>query len=155
MQHEKEPNWDQEMREVNRLLARLPEADPHLVGGPRKHAAGPAAPGVAAERMSRPRPLATWIKVGLAAVFTIAVSQWPYAHDCGWGLVFYLVGVGTAAVSGVWCLVASWKSRLGFAHFVALLVLLGGLLLVAQAVLPRVGYAGLSAPSRCAAPAAA
>ncbi|MGH7645250.1 MAG: hypothetical protein ACREMR_06660, partial [Gemmatimonadales bacterium] len=138
MPQEKEPNWDQEMREVNRLLARLPEAEPGLIGGPRKLVAGPTPPDTV-ERARRPRPLATWVKVGLAAVFTVAVWQWPYRNDCGSGLAFYLVGVGTVVVAGVWCLVESWRSRLAFAHVLSLLVFLAGLVLMARAALPRTG----------------
>ncbi len=152
MQSEKEPNWDQDMREVNRLLARLPEAEPGLIGGPRKLVTGSAAPATA-DRAGRLRPVATWVKVGLAAVFAVAVWQWPYRNDCGSGLAFYLVGVGTVVVAGVWCLVASWKSRLAFPHLLALLVFLAGLVLAARVALPRMGYAAQSAGWRCAAPA--
>ncbi len=150
MPPEKEPNWDQEMREVNRLLARLPEANPDLISGRRKGAPGPGTAPAAGERAGRPRPVATWVKVGLAAVFAVAVWQWPYPNHCGWGLTFYLVGVGTVIVSGMWSLVASWTSRLGVAHILGLLVLLGGVALAAQAALPRLGDAGQSAPWRCA-----
>jgi hypothetical protein len=81
-----------------------------------------------------------WLCVGLGVLLGIALPYWPYARNCGWGLLFYVFAVGMVVVAGIWGLLISWKSRLGFAHAVALGTMLWGLTLTAQTVLPRVGY---------------
>jgi hypothetical protein len=43
----------------------------------------------------------------------------------------------------------SWKSRLGFAHVIAVCTIIWGLGLTAQEVLPRVGYAKVRLAWRC------
>lgn len=153
---------DDEAAVVDRLLKKLPYADPTLRRDP-PAGRGPTTPryqrpGVLVGRptlpgmvqpLSRKEHLAIWARVGLAAVFGLAITQWPYAHDCGFPLALYLTGVLTVIVGGVWGSLSSWKGRLGWAHLVSVLTIVWGLALVTQQVLPRVGYAKADASWRC------
>jgi hypothetical protein len=153
----KDRDWDREMREVDKLLAKLPEADPTLGRGaatvPRAypapagqitpHTTGPAG---AASR------LATWIRVGLGVALGVGMLVWPYSHVCGLKLIFYTIGAGTVVVAGMWSGVSSWKRRMGFAHLLSLGLVLWGLALAAGVILPRIGYANQSATWFCPEP---
>ncbi len=153
---EKDRDWDREMREVDKLLAKLPEADPALgrdvptvpraypaqVAHP-PHAEGPAAAGAR---------LTTWVRVGLGLLLGVGMLVWPYSHVCGAKLLFYMIGAGTVIVAGVWSGVSSWRRRLGLAHLLSLGIVLWGLVLAAGVVLPRVGYANQSAIWFCPEP---
>jgi hypothetical protein len=154
---EKERDWDREMAEVDKLLARLPEADPTLgrgvptvphsprqSGPARAHGAAPSGPGSAA---------ATWFRLGLGLALGIGMIAWPYGHICGVKEMFYLTGVGAVIVAGGWSAFSSWRRRLGFAHFLSLLLLAWGLGLAAREVLPRVGYAKAGGTFFCPEPA--
>jgi hypothetical protein len=152
---EKEHDWDREMREVDKLLAKLPEADPTLGRGvptvpktprlaPGEMGAGGGAGGGSA--------LATWFRVGLGVVLGIGMLVWPYSHVCGAKLMFYLIGASTVVVAGVWGGFSSWRRRLGLAHLLSLTVVLWGLALVAGVVLPRMGYANHAAIWFCPEP---
>jgi hypothetical protein len=142
---EKERDWDREMAEVDKLLARLPEADPTLGRGvptvPRSpRPSGPAA----AHGASHPgggSAAATWLRLGLGLALGIGMLVWPYSHICGVKEMFYLTGVGAVIVAGLWSGVSSWRRRLGFAHVLSQVLLIWGLVLAAREVLPRVGYA--------------
>ncbi len=141
---------------VDRLLRQLKYADPTLKGDePAKPPVRPpsTSPAVAA----RPAPTAkhAWLWTGLTAVLAIAVTQWPYAHACGWGLLGYggvlLVWVGTAG----WAAITAWRARRAAAHVAALVLLGFSLGAISAVILPRVGYARVPATWRCvAAPAA-
>ncbi len=153
---EKEHDWDREMREVDKLLAKLPEADPTLARGaptvpktPRV-SGGAGAPGGAPA--APPSALATWFRVGLGLVLGVGMLVWPYSHVCGAKLLFYLIGTSTVIVAGVWSAVSSWRRRLGVAHLLALGLVLWGLALVAGVVLPRMGYASRPAIWFCPEP---
>jgi hypothetical protein len=97
-------------------------------------------------------PVLVWMCVGLGVALAVALAKWPYARDCGWRLGFYIYAVGMLVVAGVWGVLISWKSRLGFAHSVALATMLWGLALAAQTFLPRVGYAKVQAGWACVVP---
>ena len=152
----KDRDWDREMREVDKLLAKLPEADSTLGRGaptvPRAYAAqgvhtpqtgGPAAAG------SR---LATWFRVGLGLALGVGMLVWPYGHVCGFKLLFYMIGAGTVVIAGVWSGVSSWRRRMGLAHVLSLGLIVWGLLLAAGVTLPRIGYANQSADWFCPEP---
>jgi hypothetical protein len=143
---EKERDWDKEMAEVDRLLKKLPDADPTLGRG----GADPTVrrPAVAPGGGSGPGPgqggrgwLATWVKVALGVLVGIGVAPgvWPYSHGCGLRLIFYLVGVTTVVAAGLWASISSWRRRLGFAHVVSQVLIVWGILLMTREVLPRVG----------------
>jgi uncharacterized membrane protein len=77
---------------------------------------------------------------------------WPYTHVCGAKLLFYLLGIVTLIVAGVWSALSSWKHRQGFAHLLSLALVLWGIALAMGVVLPRVGYAGQAAIWLCPEP---
>ena len=152
----KDRDWDREMREVDKLLAKLPEADPTLGRGaptvPRAYPAhgghtpsteGPAAAGAR---------FTTWIRVGLGLMLGVGMVLWPYSHVCGLKVMFYLIGASTVVVAGVWSGVSSWKRRMGLAHLLSLGLVMWGLVLAAGVVLPRAGYANQSAAWFCPEP---
>ena len=145
---EKGRDWDKEMAEVDRLLKKLPAADPTLgrpSGGEptvRKPAAAPASrwsDGTAAP--SARERVGTWAKVALGLLVAIGVAPgvWPYSHGCGLRLIFYLLGVTTVIAAGLWASISSWKRRLGFAHVVSQILIVWGILLMTREVLPRLG----------------
>jgi hypothetical protein len=143
-------------REVERLLKKLPGADPSLRGTPEP---APRPPGVTTgprPAIGQPRPALTtgqiWGLVGRVAVgvgLGVALTQWPYASRCGWPLLGYLAAVLALLLSGGWAAVAAWKHHVGIAHAAALIVFFWGVVLAAEQVLPRVGYAAESATWRC------
>lgn len=150
---EKERDWDKEMAEVDRLLKKLPYAEPSLrtpahgsdptvkratVGSPAMSRADGAASG---------GRLGTWIRVVLGVLVGIGVAPgvWPYTHGCGLRLIFYLTGVGTVIAAGLWSSVSSWKRRLGAAHVIAQALIIWGVLLLTSEIVPRVGAAAHAA----------
>jgi len=143
---EKDRDWDKEMRDVDRLLAKLPYADPKVGAGSEPTLRKPVA---AVGQRSGPTVAGTWAKVGLGLAIGIGMTQWPYSHGCGLRLGFYLVGVAAVLVAGIWSGVSSWRRRLGFAHVLSHVLIVWGTVLAAREVLPRVGYAKALAPWLC------
>ena len=91
--------------------------------------------------VGRRAALGTWVKVLLGTGVTAAVAfYWPYAHACGLSLYGYVAAAAGAMLVGLWGVVATWKSRMGLAHLLALLSMLLGAALVAKTVLDRTGY---------------
>jgi hypothetical protein len=136
---QKERDWDREMREVDKLLAKLPDADPAL--GRAVHA-GPA----------RGKAwVTTWMRVGLGLALGVGMLVWPYPHACGLKLAFYLIGAATVAVAGVWSALSSWRRRLGWAHTLSIVLIIWGLGLAGRQLLPRI-YGKQPIPFFCPAP---
>ena len=142
----KDRDWDREMREVDRLLSKLP-ADPKPSAGSEPTLRRPVAAVPTAATAGG--WLGTWARVTLGLLIGIGMTQWPYTHGCGILLTFYLVGVGAVITAGVWSSLSSWKRRLGVAHVLSQLLIVWGLLLAAREVLPRVGYARTHAQWLC------
>ena len=147
--------------EVNRLLKQLPGADPSLRGSgaspspppstitPRPGlVTAPAGAAIVREPTAREK-LGVWLKVGLAALTGAAMTLWPYGHACGAGLFLYLGAVVVITVAAGWGSLSSWKLRMGAAHIASLITIFWGIVLAAQQVLPRVGYAAAAASWRC------
>lgn len=143
----KERDWDKELAEVDRLIAKnLPQADPSLghrvpvphaaPGAPAHGAAGHMLP---AGRASAGQWLGTWVRVGLGLLIGIGMTQWPYAHSCGPKLMFYMVGVAAVITTGVWSSLSSWRRRLGVAHVLSQVLIVWGVLLAADVFVPRIG----------------
>jgi hypothetical protein len=146
-------------REVDRLLAQLTN------GGSqpdRDHGAGDRAPaprsrtrrtflGVAssADAPTRGDLVALWARVLLGVVLGGLMTQWPYPHGCGLPLFGYLGAVGTVMLAGAWIAFASWKLRSGVAHILSLILLYWGIVLAAEQLLPRIGYAADGAGWHC------
>ena len=144
----KDPANNQEAAVVDSLIKKLRPFDRSFVSE--------RASTVGARPLSRMRPIrapmssaAVWSCVGLGVLLGVALPQWPYARACGWWLLLYMIAVGTVVVAGIWGARVSWRSRLGFAHFIALCTIIWGLALTAHEVLPRVGYAKVRAAWRC------
>jgi hypothetical protein len=150
-------------REVERLLKKLPGADPTLRGDPE---APPRSPGAS----SGPRPAVPpfrkdagptpgqraglWaLALGAGALGT-ALTQWPYATDCGWALYGYLGAVLAVLITAGWAAITAWRQRNAAAHILALVGGYFGIVLAAEQILPRVGYAAETLTWRCRAAAA-
>ena len=145
---DKERDWDKEMAEVDRLLKKLPYAEPTLRpsgGEPTVKRTGATAGAATAAHRDTPAGsgewLGTWIRVVLGMLVGVGVAPgvWPYTHGCGLHLIFYLTGVTTVIAAGLWSSVSSWRRRLGAAHVIAQLLIIWGVLLLTGEVLPRVG----------------
>ena len=144
-------------REVDRLLARLSHSGPQAA-----HDQGPPSPDPVTPRRgprlsspsaapSRGDRLALWARVLLGLVFGAVMTQWPYPRGCGVPLVGYLGAVGMVLIAGAWVAAASWRLRAGAAHLLALALFFWGTALAAAEVLPRVGYAAVTASWSCSA----
>ena len=143
----KDRDWDREMREVDKLLAKLPDAEPTLGRGvptvpvsPHPSVGGVARAG-ALQPAGRARGrawLTTWLRVGLGIALGVGMLVWPYTHACGLKLVFYLIGATTVTIAGVWSALTSWKRRLGIAHTLSIILIIWGLALAGRQLLPRV-----------------
>lgn len=150
-----DPPRDSTAEEVDRLLRKLPGADPTLRGdeprqprGPRPVAPGTVMGAVARQPAPPSAPRAWGLAVG-AAVLGAALTQWPYAHACGFGLTGYLAAVALVLGLGIWGAGAAWRARAAAAHVIALLAVMWGLGLAAERILPRTGYAADTATWTC------
>lgn len=139
-------DWDKELADIDRLIAKQP-ASPPAKTGPAAPAARAQAPALAPAR--GPSGLAVWIRVGLGAVLAVGMTQWPYAHSCGLALLLYAGAIGVVGLVGLWGAVAAWRRRMGLAHVLALGVVLWGLILAGTILLPRIGYASETAGWLC------
>lgn len=155
--------------EIEKLIRQLPGADPMLRGDPapvdppvpRRSVATFAAvsphqssaPASARQRSAayerRLLLLGVWLRTSAAAALGAAVLYWPYAHDCGLYLHLYLGVIGAVLVSGGWASIMAWRSHVALAHLSALVVFFWGIVLAAEQVLPRIGYAAIEATWRC------
>jgi hypothetical protein len=143
-------DWDKEMAEIDRLIAKEPAGPrPAAVPARRPGAAPDAAPAGPVRSRGR-EALAVWTRVLLGALLAAGVGlAWPYEHSCGMALYLYFGATLVVAVAGVWGALASWRRRMGLAHVLALLVLLAGLLLAGKVVLDRTGYPGVPVAWAC------
>lgn len=144
-------------REVDRLLAQLPYSgsasgrDPQSAPRP-----STPAPGRSSQPMvvssAGPRggsPAALWGRVGLGLVLGALMIEWPYPTRCGWPLLGYCGAVAIVLLTGGWIALVSWKLRSGLAHVLALILVYWGIVLGAEQVLPRIGYASERASWQC------
>ena len=146
-------------REVDRLLANLatlgrpPEGDHtppgkapalHTSTQPRHHGVRPSP-----RAPTRGDLVALWARVLLGIAFGGLMTQWPYPYGCGQALFVYLGAVATVMLAGAWIAFASWKLRNAAAHILSLILFFWGIVLAAEQVLPRIGYAAERASWRC------
>ena len=142
-------------KEIDKLLKQLPGADPHLRGEPepgsRTSVPRPASSATAPE----PEPsqaaqrISVWLRVVLAAGLAGAITQWPYAYECGWALRTYLGAIFTILIGGAWASVWAWRLRSPSAHVVSLIIVFWGITLAAEQLLPRIGYASVTQQWSC------
>ena len=153
-----DPQRDPMAREVDRLLAGLATFGAQSSGDHQAPSNVPT-PGRVASRSAR-RPaqpaavtrgdrVALWARVVLGMVFGGVMTQWPYPHECDLPLLGYLGAVAMVMVAGAWIAIASWSRRNGLIHILALLLFFWGIVLAAEQVLPRIGYAAEHWAWRC------
>jgi len=134
--------WTTEMRKIEREFDGLPpEPSPALVRARRQSERR-----TREQRERRLTALAIWGRVILIGVLAGAIHFWPYDHVCGVALYAYLGAEGLIVVGGLWAVVWTWRVHMGFAHTLAIAVILWGCVLIAAQVLPRVGYAKPAGP---------
>lgn len=131
-------------REVDRLLAGLSHVGrpsgqtttprPVIRIGSARAASSPEAP-------ARGDAAALWGRTLLGAVLGGLMTQWPYSHACGLPLLGYFAAVAMVMLTGAWIAFAAWKLRHGTAHLLALILFFWGIVLAAEQLLPRIGYA--------------
>jgi hypothetical protein len=149
-------------REVNRLLAQLAHSGAETIVEPRLNGGSHAPQPTAKPRSSGPtrsvaaRPqwpvAALWGRVVLGVALGAAMILWPYPHACGWALLGYFGAVAAVLFAGAWIAFASWRLRNGVTHLVSLVLFYWGLVLAAEQVLPRIGYAADPAGWLCGEP---
>jgi hypothetical protein len=162
---DKAPKRDPLADEIDALLKKLPHAESEPATpkqpqpAPRAASVRPAGAPAPTIRPPRPPPparrppIAVWARVFAGAVLAVAFTQWPYAQECGWGLLAYGGAVGALLIVGGWCAVEAWRAHMGVAHVMSLIVTFWGVALAAEVLLPRIGYAADSATWRCVAEA--
>jgi len=143
---DKARDWDKELAEVDRLLAKLPHADPTLGRGhPQTHKPGSPVPThgpqghIAGGAASTPSATAVWIRVALATLVGLAMTQWPYSHACGINLFFYMIGAGAVVAGSIWSLFGTWRRRMALTHGLSIGLLVWGMTLLTSQVFQRVG----------------
>lgn len=145
-------DWDKELAKIDRLIEQGKGAPPpaKTAAGKATPASGPQpAPALPAAPRGKKDIAGAWLRVVLGVALGAAMTQWPYDAHCGMGLVLYLAAAGLVVLVGLWSAVTAWRRRIGLAHVISLLVVLLGLVLVAQVVLPRTGYLGSYLPWSC------
>jgi hypothetical protein len=134
-------DWDKELANIDRAMARQPAAAP-----------GSAVP--ATQPVPRRRFIAlAWLWTVLALVLGVGLLLWPYDKNCGIRLIFFL---GAALITVVMALLgafASWAHRQGVALLLSLLVIVWAGILATREILPRAGYAKEARAWTCPAPA--
>lgn len=143
---EKPRDWDRELAEIDKVIAsghgQSGEAAKRLAGGaPPPPAARPQHAVSAASGSPPERTWSVWLRVLLVVALAAAMPLYPYYYICGARLFLYVGAAGVVILGGIWGAVSSWKRRLAVPHILSLLALLWGLWLVADEVLPRIGYA--------------
>lgn len=130
-----ENDWSTQLKKIEREFDGLPpEPSP---GAVRMH--------TEAERraLERSASLGAAARLFLVLALGAAVSIWPYERHCGAGLLAFLGVEVMLMVGGIWVATYAWNYRLPRIHILALVVALGGLVLVAAEILPRTGYAAV------------
>jgi hypothetical protein len=144
--NEKPRDWDRELAEIDKVIARSPDVPP--AGHPAPPGGRPAiAPGpspsapAAAPGPSRGGRAVAWVLTLLAVALAVGLPFWPYVRSCGFGLLGYAGVVGLLILVSLWTSLSTWRHRLGLAHFLSLVSLMWGFALAAMILLPRIGYA--------------
>jgi heme A synthase len=137
---------------VDRLLAQLPS----LREGPSSETTWPTAAvtvggqGNSGEDASaEPTLIGLCARLLLVLALGIMMVGWPYDRTCGLPLYAYAGAVAMVILGGGWAAITAWKLRVGLAHVVSLILVFWGLVLAADALLPRIGYAGQDGDWQC------
>jgi hypothetical protein len=145
-------DWDRELADIDKVIAKMPAPAPAPA-----RAGAPGAPPAPAPRNAPPATrrrdhAATWLWVLVGLGLSIVLPTWPYAANCGAGLIGFLGADAALVIVALLGMMASWRARRGRANALSLLMLIWGLAIGADAVLPRIGYAKATATWRCTAP---
>ncbi len=149
------PRPDPMTREVDRLLAQLERAGTkpeHQNGAvPVTNSGKRRFVGVARsnEPPTRADLIGLWARLALGIALGLVMTQWPYPRRCDLPLAGYLAAVGMIVIAGGWIAFSSWRMRSAVPHVLALVLVFWGILLTADQVLPRIGYAAEQATWRC------
>lgn len=138
---EKPRDWDKELAEIDKVIARGPAPTPAPAPATRPAAALPASAPPPAAPVRRRDRAGSWVRSLLAVALAVALPFWPYAAACGFDLVLYAGAVALLVLVSLWAATATWRRQQGFAHVLSLLALLWGVMLAGTIVLPRIGYA--------------
>mgnify|MGYP001545113325 CR=1 FL=1 len=137
-------DWDKELQKIDKQLESLSDEALLPAKTPAPQAKGSAKKGSAAAAAPAGRQTTTlgvMFRLVLAVALGVAMVFWPYSARCGVGLFAYLGASAMVIVSGVWTSIWTWRHRSVQGHVLSLLLILWGLILGSQQVLPRVGYA--------------
>ena len=143
-------DWDKEMAEIDRLLAKggapasPPASPPAVTPARRADAPAPAAKASTAAGVPQTRGrhiAAVWFRALLGVAAAGALPFWPYGKACGTMLYLYLGATLAVIVVGIWTMRHAWTHRRGVAHVAGLLVLLAGLAFAAAEILQRTSLA--------------
>jgi len=133
-----ERDWDKELADIDKIIAKQPVAAPSPTPAAAPRPAPPAARPVEPPRHRL--VLTTWLRVLLAIGVAAAMTQWPYAHGCGLKLYLYLGAASGVILAGTWSAVMSWRRRMGLAHVLSLLVTVWGGYLAGRVIVDRSSY---------------
>jgi hypothetical protein len=129
--NEEPRNWDKELANIDKAIARQPAPPAPAVGTAARPVAQP----------SRRFVALTWFWTALALILAVALPLWPNDKSCGLRLVFFLGAAGIALLMGVLGALSSWSYRRGLAHLLSLLAIVWAGVMAAREILPRTGYA--------------
>jgi hypothetical protein len=140
-------------RVVDRLLSQLPGLQGAVEPPPPVLRSSASEVRVSGGRyVDPPTLIGLWGRVTLGITLGIMMTAWPYFKECGLPLFGYLSAVASVVVAGGWIAVTAWKLRNGVAHILALILLFWGLVLTADELLSRTGYAAATATWQCGEP---
>jgi hypothetical protein len=124
-------NWKAELKKIER------EYDTHGASGDprRKSAERLASTTLSPEEWTN----GAMLRIGLSFAVAIGLIFWPYTHDCGSGLFYFLGAAAAVVIGGLWSVFWTWRGRMPRAHAVSLIIVLWGLTVSAGQVLPRTG----------------
>jgi hypothetical protein len=100
----------------------------------------------------QPSQAGLWGRVMLALALGVMMAAYPYFRECGLPLFGYLCAVAAVVLAGGWVAVLSWQMRNEVAHVLSLALILWGLALTSDVLLPRTGYAAVPATWQCDVP---
>ena len=138
-------DWDKELAKIDKQLESVSDAQLF----PEAKGAAPAQKAQVAAERATTRSWPAILRLAISVALGVGILFWPYLNRCGLGLAGYLVAVTAVAASGVWSAVWTWRHRAGRAHALSILLIVWGLVLGAQEILPRIGYAKQSLSWAC------
>jgi hypothetical protein len=130
-------DWDKEMAKIDRQLEQV--SDQALIPAPAN--ATPAQKVEVVARREKTNTTGAVLRLLLAVALGVAMAFWPYETRCGAGVAAYLFATAVLTGAGVWSAFWSWRHRTARAHVLSLLIVLWGIVLATQEILPRTGYA--------------